>query len=402
MTIAYPQMDFELPAGFSWAGIKASIKKNGKKDLGLLAAESPCAAAATFTQNKFCAAPVIVSREALKAGHVRGVVSNAGCANAATGAEGLNNARDMAQSAATESGGGGDFLVCSTGVIGVQLPMAKVQKGIADAAAVLAPTREGFLDFAQSILTTDTREKIASARLTMGDKSAVILGCAKGSGMIYPRMATLLSFAATDVVIDPALLQQIFSRVVERSLNCMTVDGDTSTNDTAIILANGASGLEIWAGSYSERVFEEKLLEVMQSLAKQLARDGEGATKLIEVVVHGAGSFEGARAFALDVANSNLVKTAIYGRDANWGRIIMALGNSNLAFAPANVSVKLGPLELFHKGTPLPLDEEAALKTLSQEFIRIECDLGGAEGSATAWTCDMTEKYIEINASYRS
>ena len=407
MTLACAEMDYELPSGFRFAAAAAGIRKTGRLDVGMICADHPCSAAAVFTVNRFCAAPVKVSRELLDTacGVAAGVVANSGCANAATGDSGMHNARRMAETAAgacNHAAATAPFLVCSTGVIGVQLPMDRITNGTVEASARLAPTREAFHDFARSILTTDTREKIAWSKFDIAGRTVRIVMCAKGSGMIHPRMATLLAFVATDAAVAPPLLRTIFADAAERSLNCMTVDGDTSTNDTAIILASGQSGVEITEGSPDRMLFQQHLLKVMQSVTRQLARDGEGATKLIEITVTGAGSFPQARQAALAVANSPLVKTAVYGRDANWGRIACALGNSGVAFDPLKVCIRIGPLVLFREGTPLPLDEEAALRVLSEELVAIQADLGGPEGSATVWTCDLTEKYIEINGAYRT
>jgi glutamate N-acetyltransferase/amino-acid N-acetyltransferase len=398
---------FPLPAGFRWAAVAAGIRYADRNDLAIMDAGRVCSAAATFTRNTFAAAPVTVSRKALSqaCGRMRGVVVNAGCANAATGDGGLRNAFDMATGASASVAGGaanGDFLVCSTGTIGVQLPMQNVLPAIKECAGRLAAGRSAFLGFANAILTTDTREKIAWAQMEAGGKTATIIACAKGAGMIYPDMATLLAFVATDAGAEPGFLQSCFSRTIDRSLNCLTVDADTSTNDTAVVLANGASGFDAAEGTPAAGVFEEKLTAVLQSLAKQLARDGEGATKLVEIAVRGAVSFQSARQVALAVANSNLVKTAIYGRDANWGRIVCAVGNSGVPVDPARVSVQLCGIPLFSAGAPVSFDEEAALRGLSAEHIPITIDLGAGNEQATAWTCDMTEKYIEINGSYRT
>jgi glutamate N-acetyltransferase/amino-acid N-acetyltransferase len=398
-----PETHYAVPAGFRWAAVDASIKYKNRNDVGICAAEnSNCAAAAVFTQNTFAAAPVFVSREILQqaAGHIGGVVVNAGCANAATGEEGLHNARRMAELAESACGSGA-FLVCSTGTIGVQLPMPRVEAAIQQAATAAQPGSAAFAEFARCILTTDTREKIASARLDLGGDQVTILACAKGSGMMQPKMATMLAYVFTDAVAEPGALQQMLSATVEHSLNCMTIDGDTSTNDTTIVMASGASGVDVSAGE-ARAQFESALLQVLQSIARQLARDGEGASKLIEVQVNGTADFLSARHAALVVANSPLVKTAIYGRDANWGRIAMAIGNAGLHFRVQDVSIRMGALELFNRGTPMPLDEAAALKILEEEFIRIEIELGSGPGIATVWTCDLTEKYIEINGSYRT
>lgn len=400
-----PEIDENsIPAGFRWGAASAAIRKPGRLDVGLIAADKKCAAAGAFTTNKFCAAPVTLCRELLATsqGHALGIVANSGCANAATGESGMADARTMSADAARDTGNSdAPFLVCSTGVIGAAMPMDRMSKGIADASKALAATPQAFRAFAKSIITTDTHEKMAAGKLEINGRQVRILACAKGAGMIAPNMATLLAFVTTDIAIAPSVLKDVFARVVNRSLNCMTVDGDMSTNDTALILASGASGACAEAGAELE-AFEAALLEVMQSLAKQLARDGEGATKLIEIEVSRADSFESARRAALAIANSNLVKTAIYGRDANWGRIACAVGYSGAPFELRSTTIRLGPLELFREGEPLPLDEAAAVKVLEQEFVRIDVQLGTGNASATVWTCDLTEDYIRINASYRT
>lgn len=280
--------------------------------------------------------------------------------------------------------------------------MDKVESGIAAAAKALTPTREGFVNFARAIMTTDTREKIAWRRGGSGAGTFRIAGCAKGSGMIDPRMATMLAFVVTDAKVSPERLDFIFRDAIERSLNCVTVDGDTSTNDTAIVLASGASGADVDSDTATQAEFAGALTALLQSLARQIAFDGEGATKLVEVTVSGASSFEDARDFARSVANSNLVKTAIYGRDANWGRICCAIGNAPVRVNPHQVAVRLGGITLYENGAPLPFDEALALEVLSQEFVAIAVEAGMGSESATVWTCDLTEKYIEINGSYRT
>lgn len=399
----------DLPQGFRWSAAAAEIRYTGRNDLTLLVADQPAAAAAVFTRNTFAAPPVHLSRQILRAcgGRLRGVITNSGCANAATGEQGLANARAMAEGAARAAGlppeaPGSAFLVCSTGTIGVQLPMEKIEAALPGAVAALANTPEAFHAFARGILTTDLVEKTAAASFTVDGKAVRIVGCAKGSGMIHPQMATMLAYVATDADVEPDHLQKLFSEAIERSINCVTVDGDTSTNDTAILLASGASGVPVRPGTPVEEQFQAALLSVLRSLARQLARDGEGATRLIEIEVSGAPDFFAARRVGLMIGNSPLVKTAVYGRDANWGRIAMAAGNSGVAFDPSRVTIRLGPLTLFADGAPLPLDEEAALAVLSQETVRIKVDLAAGPASATVWTCDLTEKYIEINGSYRT
>jgi glutamate N-acetyltransferase/amino-acid N-acetyltransferase len=405
----FPQTDdpLNLPKGFRWAAVEANIRYAGRPDVAMIDGGPACVAAATFTQNAFAAAPVLASRRILarQEHRVRGVVVNAGCANAATGEQGMKAAEQMAQKAAecVASSTSEAFLVCSTGTIGVHLPMDKVIPAIERAAQALSDSPESFRAVASAIMTTDTRPKYATAEIEIRGGRIRFAACAKGSGMIYPRMATLLAFVATDAQIAPSLLQQCFREAVDHSLNCLTVDGDTSTNDTAIVLANGASGVIIDENDPAAVAqFASALQEILQRLTIQLARDGEGATKLIEIEVDGARTYAEARQIALAIANSNLVKTAIHGRDANWGRIVCAIGNSGVAVDPQRVSVAIGDLVLFSQGAPVPFSEERALEILSQEVVEIRAELGLGDARAKAWTCDLTAKYIEINGAYRT
>lgn len=399
-----PHSKLQVPAGYQFGTASAHIKYPNRKDVGFIVSNNPAACAAVFTQNRFCAAPVIFSREMLEnsAGIISGVVVNSGCANAATGEQGMQNAATMAHVASESIGHGGAFLVCSTGTIGVQLPMEKLEPGIVAAAEARGEDARDFIDFADSIMTTDTVRKVASATLDIDGKTVTIAGCAKGSGMIYPNMATLLAFVITDADIEAHALQELFQRVNDRTLNCITVDGDTSTNDTAIILANGAAQASVAPGSDAFVAFERALTDVMTSLARQLARDGEGASHLVQITVKGAASFAEARTAAMAVANSPLVKTAIYGKDANWGRIACALGNSGVAFDAAMTDISLGDLTMMRDGVPLVFSEERALEILGEEEIHITADLKAGDGTATVWTCDFTEKYVEINGAYRT
>ncbi len=396
--------EITVPEGFQFGTAAAHIKYPDRKDVGFIVSNNPASCGAVFTQNRFCAAPVVFSRDMMEssAGIISGVIVNSGCANAATGEQGMDHAAQMAHLASEAIGHGGAFLVCSTGTIGVQLPMEKIEAGIQTAADMRGETSAEFVAFAESIMTTDTVRKVAGASIEFNGQKATIAGCAKGSGMIHPNMATLLAFVITDVAIDPYLLQQVFARVNDRTLNCITVDGDTSTNDTAIILANGAAGLQVDEDSEVLVRFEAALLEVMTDLAQQLARDGEGATHLVEITVDSARSFEEGRQAAMAVAKSPLVKTAIYGKDANWGRIACALGYSGVEFDAAKVDIALGDLRLMENGTPVDFSEERALEILGEEKIIITADLKQGKESATVWTCDFTEKYIEINGAYRT
>lgn len=395
---------FHFPAGFSLGVHAGHIKYPNRKDVGLILSHTPASCAAVFTKNTFAAAPVHYSRKVLQqsAGFISGVVVNAGCANAATGDQGEINAAAMGRIAAEATSAAAPFLVCSTGTIGVQLPMEKINSAVPAAAAALSYNPVAFHDFAESIMTTDTVPKVVSTEFHIGGRPVRIAGCAKGSGMIHPNMATMLAFVITDVGFESHALQQLFTHAVDRTLNCVTVDGDTSTNDTAVILANGASSVTLRPDSPALHHFEAALTYVLRELSKKLARDGEGATHLIEITVDGAETFHDARKAALSVANSPLVKTAIYGRDANWGRIACALGYSGIAFDPDKTDITLGDLPLMRAGTPVDFDEDHALQILSQDHITIHADLKNGHESATVYTCDLTEKYIEINGSYRT
>ncbi len=390
------------PRGFLAAGVQAGIRKNGKKDVALIYSEVPAQAAGVFTTNRVKAAPVLVSMEHLAAGRLRAIVANSGNANACTGEPGLRDARRMAalvaeglELDATE------VAVASTGVIGVPLPMERVEDGVRRALAVLS--RQGGRDVAEAIMTTDTRPKEVAVEFRLGGQPARLAGVAKGSGMIRPNMATMLSFITTDARLSPDLLRGCVAAATEDSFNLVTVDGDTSTNDCVLVLANGAAGAPPIEPEAPElAIFQQALDWVTRWLARSIARDGEGATKLIEVVVSGARSLEDARKAAMAVANSPLVKTAAAGADANWGRILAALGYSGAEFSPERTRVKLGPWAVFAGGVGLPFSEEGARAYLEGSEIRIEADLGAGAATATAWGCDLTGDYVKINGSYRT
>jgi glutamate N-acetyltransferase/amino-acid N-acetyltransferase len=396
---------FVVPAGFLFGAAEGAIKKPGRLDVSVIQSpDKAClfSAGAVFTTNRFAAAPVIVSRHVLSScrGMVSGVVVNSGCANAVTGARGHVDAETMASSLPA----GRPALVCSTGTIGVHLPMERLLPAIRHASSSAGGDSADFLRFADAILTTDTRRKVASACVDLGSPgpNPVIVGCAKGAGMIAPSMATLLAYVCTDARIAPDILQRTLGEVAERTLNCLTVDGDTSTNDTLIALASNRTGPELRAGSPELAAFAEGLETVLRSLTIQLASDGEGATTVIEVIVSGATTEREARMAALEVANSPLVKTAVHGRDANWGRIAMALGNSGAIFDPTRVHICVGGVVLLDQGTPVPFDEAVALKALDTDYLEITCDLGAGPGLCRAWTCDFSKQYIEINGAYRT
>jgi glutamate N-acetyltransferase/amino-acid N-acetyltransferase len=388
---------FAVPRGLLYGAAEGAIKKPGRLDVGVITGER-LVAAAVFTTNRFAAAPVIVSREILRrnSGQVAGVVVNSGCANAVTGPRGLEDAWRMSEALGAQV----PALVCSTGTIGVHLPMERLLPAVARAKESAGSSAGDFLRLADAILTTDTRRKVAAAGIP--GSSAVMVGCAKGAGMIAPSMATMLAFVATDARICAADLQRSVARISNRTLNCLTVDGDTSTNDTLIGISSGCTGPEIVAGSPEHAAFEAALEEVLQSLTIQLAADGEGATTVIEVAVSGARDFAEARAAALKVANSPLVKTAVHGRDANWGRIAMALGNSGAEFEPAEVDIAMESMPLLSRGTPVPFDEGEALRILDTDYLRVSCRIGNGPGEARVWTCDFSKQYIEINGAYRT
>lgn len=389
------------PQGFLAAGVKAYIKKD-KKDLAVIYSEVPAAAAGVFTTNKVKAAPLLITEEHIKNGRAQAVVVNAGNANACTGEQGLNNAVTTAQKAGELLHiDPHDVIVTSTGVIGVQLPMDRVLAGVANAVGELG--RDGGAEAAQAIMTTDTIPKEIAVEFKVSGKKAVIAGMAKGSGMIHPNMATMLGFVTTDAAVSPALLAQALKYVVNRTFNMVTVDGDTSTNDMVVVLANGLAGNpEITAEDSDYTAFRDALLYVCTYLAKLVAKDGEGATKLVEVRVVNAASGEDAKKAARAVANSNLVKTAVFGEDANWGRIICAVGYSGAEFDPAKVDIFIGDEKMCADGTPLNFSEERAKKILERDEVAVLVDMKAGTAEATAWTCDFSYDYVKINADYRT
>jgi glutamate N-acetyltransferase / amino-acid N-acetyltransferase len=390
------------PAGFSAAGVACGVRYEGRRDLGLLFSnEAGGTAAVALTRNLLRAAPLLVTGEAVESGDVRAVVVNSGIASAATGERGLENARGMQALVAAELGlEPSQVAVASTGVIGEHLPMDRIEAGIKDAAAALSDDGSGF---AEAILTTDTRTKEAVTTVEVAGKTVTVGGVAKGSGMIHPNMATMLAFVTTDAVVEKECLQSALSRATERTFNRMTVDGDTSPNDMVLLMANGAAGNEpLTQGSLNYPAFEEAVEAVMRELAREIARDGEGATRIVEVVVEGAGDEASAATLAKAVAGSNLCKAAVYGEDANWGRVLNAMGYSGVTFDPEGVDLYFGPVKVFAKGEPVPHDPAEANATLAGDEVIITAQLGEGTASATAWGCDLTEEYVRINGSYRS
>jgi glutamate N-acetyltransferase / amino-acid N-acetyltransferase len=369
------------------------------RDLGLLFSEVPCETVGVFTRNAVKGAPLVVTREAVESGGVRAVVANSGIANAATGRRGLEDAYAM-QALAAEAVGieAGEVGVASTGVIGDRLPMNRISDGIREAAGEL-----GGAGFAEAILTTDTRVKEAAVRVEVGGRTVTVGGTAKGSGMIHPNMGTMLAFMTTDAAVERDCLRETLRGVTDRTFNRVTVDGDTSPSDMALLMANGAAGNEpLHLDSPDYQAFAGAVEGVARELAREIARDGEGATRLVEVVVEGAAGEEEAAALAKSVVGSNLVKAAAFGEDANWGRVITAMGYSGVGFDPGSVDLWFGPVKVFSGGDPVPHEEAEANAALASGEVRITARLGEGEASATAWGCDLSYEYVRINGSYRT
>ena len=399
-----PNRGLTAPAGFEAGAARGAIKTSGP-DVALLAATAGTSAAAVFTTNRVKAAPVLVSARHLNAANPRAIVVNAGNANCCTGARGLKNAQKMARLAAQKLGlETEEVLVCSTGIIGHQLPLDKVESALGQIELSSGEATDEAT--ARAFMTTDLVPKFVAARAHIGGAAVTVGGQAKGVGMIGPDMApltlhaTMLAFLTTDAQIEKTRLQALLERVVARSFNSVTVDGDTSTNDTAILLASGASELEI--DDANEAEFFELLQFVCTTLAKKIARDGEGAQHLIEIQVAGAATEIDAQRIALTIANSPLVKTAIFGKDPNWGRIAMAAGRAGVAFDAAKLSFSLGGVAMFENGEPLDFDLKEAEAALENENVIIALKLGEGDASWTAWTCDFSYEYVKINAEYHT
>ncbi len=391
------------PKGFTAAGVHCGVKKS-RKDLAILYSERPARCAALFTANRVAAAPVILDRELLtRSDLMRAVVVNSGNANACTGERGMRDAREMASAAAAALGvPAGQVLVSSTGVIGKYLPMESIRGGILEGAKALAPG--GGADAAEAIMTTDTFVKQAAFRIEIDGTIVTLGGMAKGSGMIAPNMATMLAFVATDAAIDGPALRAMLKSAADRSFNRITVDGDTSTNDMVALFANGRAGnAEIRsADEGSGAVFLAALERLLVRLSKMIVTDGEGATKLIEIRVTGAASEEAAALAARAVANSNLVKTAIHGEDANWGRILAAVGYSGISFAPEEVEIFFDRVPILRRNYNIDFSEEEAARALAKKEVAITIRLNQGSASAVFWTCDLSKEYVAINANYRS
>ncbi len=400
-------MPQDASSGFSIKGFKvgaasAGMKKDGALDVCCIVSDRPCTAGAVFTQNRVMGEPVKVDRLHLRTLKHRGIVANAKISNVCTAKEGRKVAKKMCARLADILGcKENEIFVASTGVIGQLPPLEKILPSINS--AFNTRYAKGWPEAAKAIMTTDTRPKMAKKTVKFENKQISIGGIAKGSGMIHPNMATMLTFLATDAEVEKALLQNMVSRVAQRSFNCVTIDGDTSTSDTMIVLANGASGTKkIKDGTKEAKAFEEALLQVAQDLAKQIARDGEGARHLITINVKGARSEKAARQVAETVANSPLVKTAIAGCDANWGRIAAAAGRAGVAFSASKLSLTLCGFKIFSNGEPVTFDETALTHALKKDSVEIDIQIGGGPAEATVWTCDLTHDYIAINADYRT
>jgi len=403
------------PKGFSAGGIRCGIKPSSqKKDLALIYSEKICNAAAMFTSNKVKAASVLVSQENIAGGKLRTVIANSGNANACTGQEGMTAAKRMAQLAAQTLGiSQNEVAVASTGVIGVQLPIAAIENNINALKASLRADEQGNDDALEAIMTTDVRKKEIAVEAEIGGETVRIGAITKGSGMIHPNMATMLAFITTDAAIEDTALQSALRLAVKRSFNRLTVDGDTSTNDMVLIMANGAadntpvnSSNKCPHCTADYNAFYSALEYVCISLARKMARDGEGATKLVTVTIANAQSEDNAETLAKSVAASSLVKAACFGADANWGRVLCALGYAGVDFVPEKTDVSFksgaGEIEVFKSGQPVNFSEEKAKKILSEEEIEILVDLHNGSEKASVWGCDLTYDYVKINGDYRS
>ncbi len=390
-------------AGFRAAGLHVGIKDSAgaAKDLALIAADGPASVAAVFTQSSVVGAPVEISRQRVAKGRARGIIVNSGISNVAMGSRGLRDAKKMAALAARELDcDESEILVASTGVIGMPLPMEVLRDGIPRVAAALSTN--GFVEAAEAIRTTDTHAKIASLRFKLAGRFVTILGIAKGSGMIEPKMATMLSFLVTDALIAPALLRGILRRVADATYNRLTIDGEGSTSDTVILMASGcAGGLPLRSGKPRAKLFESALMAVCEDLVRQLARDGEGATKLIHVEIEGARSAAEADLAARRIGNSMLVKTAVFGGDPNWGRILQTLGAVRIAWHPEKTRIRVGGVVVFARGRSAgSVARKRAERALEADEIRIQVDLGRGRGAARIFTCDLSYDYVKINAEY--
>lgn len=383
-------------AGATYAGLKTYAED--KLDLAVLLSEAPCTAAGIYTTSTIRSPSITVTQEHVARGAVRGLVVNAGIANTCVGVQGLRDAKEMAVLAAGKLGvQPEEILVCSTGVIGVELPMSLIRSGVEK----IEVSPNGGHELARAMMTTDTRPKEVAVTFEVDGHRAYLGGVTKGSGMIHPNMATMLAFLTTDAAVEPNFLDATLRDVADDSFNMMTVDGDTSTNDTLLVLANGlAQNQPITANSPGAQIFADALREVCIHLAREMARDGEGATRLMIVEVSGARDKVDARKAARTVASSNLVKSALHGADPNWGRLMMALGRSGAAAEESKVDLFVNGVCIMQEGTPVPFHRDAVVAQMRGPEVTFRLDLNLGDGSATAWGCDLTEEYVIINSAY--
>ena len=388
------------PKGFSSGATYAGLKTyaEDKLDLGIIASEAPCSAAGVFTTSTIQSATVTVNQEHLAQGFIRGLVVNAGIANTCVGEQGYKDAQEMTELVADKLGMGSDeVLVCSTGVIGVELPMSLIRSGI----ETIELSNDGGHSVARAMMTTDTRTKEIAVSFESAGHLIHIGGIAKGSGMIHPNMATMLAFVTTDANVEPDFLKTTLTNVANKSFNMLSVDGDTSTNDSVLVLANGLAGNDqISAGSPDSSTFQEALSEVCIYLTRELARDGEGASRLIVVEVAGAASQEDAQSAARSVSSSNLVKAAVTGSDPNWGRVMMALGKSGAQADETKIDLFVNGVCIMESGSPIPFHKEAVVSLMRGPEVTFRLQLNLGSGEATAWGCDLTEEYVIINSAY--
>jgi len=379
-------------AGAAWA----QIKKESELDLAILYSQVPCTAAGVFTTNRIKSAPVILSQKHLATGRAQAIVANSGCANACLGQQGIVDARKMANLTASKLNlVSEDVLLASTGVIGVPLPMDKIEAGI----PMVKLTKEGGHAFARAIMTTDTRPKEAAIQVSAEGSKFVIGGVAKGAGMIHPDLATMLCFIATDALVNADFLRMAFKKAADSSFNMVSIDGDTSPSDCILLLANGLAGNEMIDFNNGDS-FEGALCELFSHLARAIAQDGEGATKLLQVTVEGAKDESEARQAARTIVSSPLVKTAIYGNDPNWGRIVAALGRSGTEVLEERLDVYLNDIQVMKQGCPLPFNTGKMRTSLQSGSVLIKLDLNLGKGEATAWGCDLSPEYVKINSEY--
>ncbi|HQR41962.1 MAG TPA: bifunctional glutamate N-acetyltransferase/amino-acid acetyltransferase ArgJ [Gemmatales bacterium] len=393
-----------LAKGFSYSGIVSGLRSEpNRRDIGVILSEVHCSAAGVFTLNRVAAAPVQVSRSRVPSSNIKGIVCCSGNANACTGSQGRADAELMAVALACQHGVHGDeILVASTGIIGRPLPMSIVGAGVVKAAKAVQETPEALSDFAHSILTTDTVIKVATLEVNLHGTPVRFTGIAKGAAMIGPNMATMLGFILTDASIAPSLLQEALAKAVNRTFNCISVEGHMSTNDTVFALANGMSGVPAITGhGMHYQQFETDLTRVCSQLARAIAEDAEGATHIVELLVEGTSTEAEARQIAKTVAESPLVKTALFGADPNWGRIVSAAGYSGVVFEEKDLSLHLGPFLLYDKGTPVPFDEATVSKYMKDNrHLTARLTLNHGNARCQFWTCDLTFDYVKLNAEY--